>query len=113
MGRIRENCRDFARVAAVGVGHRTGPVERDVAGRLGPKLRRIGLERRTQIRDRVQFLIADRDQLGRILRRREALGDHQRDRLAAMHHAVARKRRTERHDELAAVAAGERRMHRT
>ena len=60
----------------------------------------------------VELLIVDRDQFGGVLRLREAFGDHQRDRLADMHHALARERRAERHDQLGAVAADERRMQR-
>ena len=47
-----ENPLDLARIAAV-VRHRAGPVERDIARRFGPELRRAGVERRAHVRDRV------------------------------------------------------------
>ena len=46
-----ENRLDLARIAAV-VRHRAGPVEREVARRLRPKLRRIRRERRARVGDR-------------------------------------------------------------
>ena len=106
-----EDVRDLARVAAV-VRHRTGPVDRDIAGRLGPELRRTGCKRCAHVSDRIQFLVLDRDELGGVLRERGAFGNDQRDRLADMQHAFARERRTERHDELGAIAAVERGMQR-
>ena len=102
---------DPARIAAV-VRHRAGPVERDIARRLGKELRRTGRERGAHIGDRIELLVVDRDLLGSVLRLRDAVGDHQRDRLADMQHALARERRAERHDQLGAVAADERRMQR-
>ena len=69
-------------------------------------------ERGAHVGDGVELLVLDHDLFGGVLRLRDALGDHQRDRLAGMQHALARERRAERHDQLAAVAAAERRMQR-
>ena len=107
----RHDALDLARVAAV-VHDRARPVERDVSRRLGKELRRVRFERGARVGDRGALLVIDRDQLSRILRGGERLGDHERDRLTDMQHAVTRQRRAERHDELASIAACERRMHR-
>ena len=106
-----KDVRDLARIAAV-VRHRTGPVECDIPGSVGKELRRAVGKRGAHVGDRIELLIIDRDLLGGVLRLRDALGDHQRDRLAGMQHALAGERRAERHDQLGAVAAVERRMRR-
>ena len=100
---------DLARVG-VGIGMRPGPVHGEIAGRLLPQLRRaLGL-RRAHGNHRVERLVVDLDQVGGVLRRKAGLGDHHRDGLADIHHALARKCASVRHIELAAAAAGKRRM---
>ena len=86
------------------------PVERDIARRLGPELRRLRQRRGRDIGDRIARLVIDRDKLGGVARDRLALGDDQRDGLADMADAVAGQRRTMRHDQPGAVRdrAGER-----
>ena len=51
--------------------HRAGPVERDIAGRLGKSCGAPASAPRAASIDRRQFLVVDRDQLGGVLRRRE------------------------------------------
>ncbi len=81
------------------------PVDRHVSGRFGMKLRRVREDGGAQIGDGVAFFVIDRDKLSGVHRKRELLGDNQRNRLAEMHHAIRRERRAGRHDELCAVAA--------
>ena len=71
----------------------TGPGQSiaTLPGASGQSCGASGAERRAHIRDRVELLVVDRDQLGGVLRLRDALGHHQRDRLADMH-ARARAR---------------------
>jgi hypothetical protein len=82
------------------------PVERNVARRLREQLRRAGSDGGAQIGDRGQLLVLDLHQLGRVLRLRARLGDHQCHRLAGMQHALAGQRRAMRHLEGHPVKAG-------
>ena len=59
---------------------------------------------------RIERLVVDLDQIGGVLRRECGFRDHHRDRLADIHHALARQRMPVRHQQLAAVAARQRRM---
>jgi len=92
-----------------GIRRETGPIHGDVAGRLGPDLRRAGAHRLAQVDDRRAFRVIDRDQFGGVLRRGGRLGNDDRDRLAHVSHGL-RQRRTMRNDELGAAAAVKRRM---
>ena len=94
----------------VRIGMRAGPVEREIAGRFRPQLRRAGRLRRGDGDHRIERLVVDLDQVGGVLRRERGLRDHHRDRLADIHHALARQRVPVRHHELAAAAARQRRM---
>ena len=67
-----EDLLDLARIAAV-VRHRPGPVERDVARRLRPELRRIRRQRRARIGDGGKLLVVDRDLFGGVLRLRDCV----------------------------------------
>ena len=94
----------------VGIGGEPGPVDRDVAGRLRPDLRRAGLHRFAQIGHRIGRRVVDLDRLGAVLRRGEGLADHHGDRLADVAHALAGQRRADRHDQLGAAASRHRRV---
>ncbi len=89
---------------------RTSPIDRDVARRVRPELRRALFDGGAQIDDGVQLFVIDLDGFRAILGCGERFGDDERDGLADVHHAVMHQRRTERHHELAAVAARHRRM---
>ena len=82
------------------------PVEREIARRLRPDLRRAGGERVDRRGDGRQRLVVDHDQIGGVARSRKRLGDHQRDRFADMDNAVAGQGRPVRHDQRPAIAAG-------
>ena len=60
--------------------------------------------------DRRQLLVFDGDQLGGVLRRERRFGDDHGDRLADMHHPLARERRPNRHDQFLAGTADDRRL---
>ena len=94
----------------VGVGGEAGPIDRDVARRFGPDLRRAWLDRRAEIGYRVERREIHLDRFGAVLRRCQGLADHHRHRLADVAHAVARQRRPNGHDQLGAAAARNRRM---
>ena len=79
------------------------PVERDIAGRLGPDLRRLRQRGGGDIGDGIARLVIDRDELGAVARYRLALGDDERHGLPGMPDAVAGQRRTMGHDEPGAV----------
>jgi hypothetical protein len=100
---------DLGRIR-IRVGMRAGPVERDIAGRFRPQLRRAGRLRRLDGDDRIERLVVDLDEIGGVLRGERGLGDHHRHRLADIHHALARQRMPVRHHELSAIAAGQRRV---
>ena len=100
---------DLGRIR-IRIGMRAGPIERDIAGRFRPQLRRAGGLRRVHGDDRIDRLVVDLDEISRVLRREFGLRDHHRDRLAHIHHALARQRMPVRHHELGAVAARQRRM---
>ena len=71
-----------ARVAELGL-------EGEIAGPVGPDLRRAGLERGHGADHVRQRLPVDRDRLGGILRRRERVGDDEGDGIADMAHHIA------------------------
>ena len=85
------------------VGRKPGPVERDVAGRLRPQQRGVGLDCRGDVGHRVARRVIDRDEFGRVACRRFGFGNHHRDRVADMPDDVAGQRRPVRHDEPIAV----------
>jgi hypothetical protein len=89
----------------VGVGGQASPVDRDVARRFRPHLRRARFHGVAQIEHRIDRSVIHLDRLGAVLRRREGLADHHGDRLAGVAHPVARQRRPDRHDQLGAAAA--------
>ena len=69
----------------LGIGMRAGPVEREIARRFRPQLRRAVSLRRLDRDHRIERLVVDLDQIGGVLRRERGLGDHHRDRLADIH----------------------------
>ena len=75
------------------VGRETMPVERDVAGRLGPDEAARRERPRGRARRPARAGVVDRDMLGPVARRRLGLGDDQRDRVADMPHDLAGERR--------------------
>ncbi len=99
MRRRGENRRDRRAVGAA----EAVPVERDIARRLGPELRRLRQHRGGDIGHRIARLVIDRDKFGGVARDRLALGDDERHGLAGMADAVAGQRRTMRHDQPGAV----------
>ena len=73
------------------------PVVADIAGRLlRPHLRRAGFQRLGRIDDGRLDGVIDVDLLGGVARLAEALGDHDRDRVADMAHPVDREHRMRR-----------------
>jgi hypothetical protein len=72
------------------------PVVADIAGRLGPDLRRAGLQRGDDIDDRRLDCVVDDDLLGRVARRCQAVGDDHRDRVADMADTLDRQHRMRR-----------------
>jgi hypothetical protein len=96
MRRTREDGVEFGallRLCRIGM-----PVKGDIARRLGPELRRARQRRARDIGDGVTRRVIDLYPLGRVARRRFAVGDHQRHRVADMAHALADERRAVRHD---------------
>ena len=79
------------------------PVVAEVARRLVAHLRRAGLQRRGRVDDRGLLGIVDADQLGRVARLRQGVGDDDRDRVADMAHPVGRQHRMRRLDHRRAV----------
>ena len=104
-----ENLVDLLGVA-VRIGIRPRPVDREIAGRLRPHLRRAVAQRFARVGDRRHFLVFDRDQLGGVLRGGRALRHHHRHRLADMHRPLAGQRRPVRQDQPLAAAPRHRRM---
>ena len=94
----------------IGIGIWARPIDRDIAGRLRPQLRRAVTQCIARVGDRREFLVFRVDELGGVLRRGEGLRDHHRHRFADMHDAVERERRPVRHDECGAVASGDGRV---
>ena len=68
---------DRSGLAAV-VGHRPRPIENGVAGSFRPQLRRVGTDRVADVDDRLQRLVFDGDQFGRVQGRFAGLGDDRR-----------------------------------
>ena len=64
----------------LGIGGRPRPVDREIARRLRPDLRRAGCERGARVGHRGERVVFDRDELGGILRGERALGDDHRHR---------------------------------
>ncbi len=95
---------------AVGIGIRSRPVDREIAGRLRPDLRRAVAQRFARVGNRRHFFVFDRDQLGGVLRRGRALRHHHRHRLADMHHPLAGQRRPVRNHQPLAAAPRQRRV---
>ena len=91
----------------VGIRRRARPVDRDIAGRFRPQLRRVRLDRVAHVDDRLDVLVFDDDALGGVLRGKRGLGDHDGNRLTNMHDAIARECRAVGHDELLAAAPRE------
>jgi hypothetical protein len=77
----------------------------DVVGVLVPDARRAGLHRVLGIDDRGQLLVIDLDQLGRVFRRGQTLGDHHRHRIADKAHLAAREARLRPRERRRAVGA--------
>ena len=94
----------------VGIGREARPVDRDVARRLGPHLRRARLHRVAQIDHRVARLVIDLDRLGAVLRRREVSPITMATASPMWRTRSSRQRRPDRHDQLGAAAAGHRRV---
>ena len=84
---------------------RAGPVDRDIAGRVRPELRRARLCGLAQADRRRMLGVVDLDQLGGVLGGRQRLANDRHDRFAHVHHAFARQGRAERHDELLGATA--------
>ena len=84
VGGAREGRVDRGRVAVL-------PVERDVAGCLGPHLRGVRGHGPHHISHGRQMVVGDVHRLGRIQRLRQRLRDHDRDRLADIAHALGRE----------------------
>ena len=83
--------RDMRRLRERGFGGRLVadlPVERDVARRLAPDLRRARCERAIDRGDDRQIVDVELDQFSGVLRLQQRLGDDHRDRLADMAHAI-------------------------
>ncbi len=89
-------------VMPVGAG-KARPVERDIARRLGPDLRRLRPDRGGDIGHRRAHVIIHQHPLGSIARGRVGFGHHQRHRVADMPHHIAGQRRARRHDKPGAV----------
>ena len=100
---------DFSRIR-FRIGGRPRPVDRKVARRLRPHLRRAGSQCLARVDHRCERFVFDGDELGGILRGGSAVGDHHRHRLADMHHPFGRERRSMRHDQCLAATPVERRM---
>ena len=84
------------------------PVEDQVAGCLGMKLRRAFLQGVGRMDDRRQLLIGDFDGLGGVARLGLGLGDDHRERLADIAHDVGGERRIGAHLHRRAVLGGDR-----
>ncbi len=89
--------------------HRAGPVERQIARRFGMNLRGVFFQRGAHIDHGGQFLVADNDQVGRVLRQGARLRDDRGDRFADITDALAGQRRAERLNHFLAAAPGHRR----
>ena len=89
----------------LGVGRQSRPVDRDIARRFRPDLRRALANGLAQVDHRRTLLVVDGDELGAVLRGRQRLGDHDRDRLAHMAHGRAGEGGAMRNDELLAAPA--------
>jgi len=87
--RLGERRVDHRRVAEM-------PVVADIARDFREYLRRAGLHRLGDIGDRGLDGVIDRDQLGRVARLRQAVGDDDRDRVADMAHLAVRQHRVRR-----------------
>ena len=85
------------------------PIERNIARLLVPQHRRARLHRLGRIDHRRQRGVIDLDQIERVLRRGQTIGDHQRDRIADMAHFIRRQQRPAGIEEIGAVAVLERR----
>ena len=94
----------------LGVGGQSRPVDRDIARRFRPDLRCALANGLAQVDNRHTLLVVDGDELGAVLRGRQRLGDHNRDRLAHMAHGRAGEGGAMRNNELLAAAANERRV---
>jgi hypothetical protein len=73
-------------------------------------LRSVRPLRRGDGDDRIRRFVIDLDPIGSVLRSELGFGDHHRHGLADIHHPLARQRVPMRHQKLAAVAAGKRRV---
>ena len=94
----------------LGVGRQSRPVDRDIARRFRPDLRRALANGLAQVDHRRTLLVVDGDELGAVLRGRQRLGDHDRDRLAHMAHGRAGEGGAMRNNELLAAPANQRRV---
>ena len=88
------------------------PVDRDIARRLGPNLRRVGRGGAGDVGDGVARGVIDLDQLGRIACLGLAPGDDERDWVADMAHAVAGERGAVRRHHAGAARHRDRNRHR-
>jgi len=88
------------------------PVDRDIARRLGPNLRRPGRGGADDVGDGVTRGVIDLDQLGRIASLSLAPGDDERDGIANMAHAVAGERGPVRRHHAGAARYRDRNGHR-
>ena len=111
-GHILGGCDDSIDVSRVGVGVRSqaGPVDRDIAGGLGPHLRCALENGFAQVDHGRAFLVIDGDELCGVLRRGHRLGNHHRHGFAHVAHRLAGKGRAVRDDELRPAAPGKRRV---
>ena len=74
-------------------------MEGEIARRLVPERRRAVRKSRHAVDDGRQRLVVDLDQLGRLARRLDAVGDDEGHRIADMAHAAIGQRRPRRHDQ--------------
>ena len=93
--RTRATCAAPAKISVDpgAVAAEAGPVERQIARRLRPDLRRAGRRGGDNIGHRIARLVIDGDLLGGIARDRLGFGDDQRHRVADMPHHIAGQRR--------------------